>query len=100
LGYHATDRSSQSGNWVEAAYIYICHFCHKPTFFERDGKQTPGPAFGGHVEHVPSKEVEALYDESRNCMKVNAYTAAVMCCRKLLINVAVSEGAKEGLKFS
>jgi hypothetical protein len=33
-------------------------------------------------------------------MKVNAYTAAVMCCRKLLMNVAVSEGAKEGLKFS
>jgi hypothetical protein len=48
---------------------------------------------------MPSEEVKALYKEARNCMKVNAYTAAVMCCRKLLMNVAVTEGADEGLKF-
>jgi hypothetical protein len=33
-------------------------------------------------------------------MKVNAYTAAVMCCRKLLMNVAVAEGADEGKRFA
>ena len=32
-------------------------------------------------------------------MKVNAFTSAVMCCRKLLMNVAVSEGAKERQTF-
>lgn len=32
-------------------------------------------------------------------MKVSAYTAAVMCCRKLLMNIAVARGAKEGLQF-
>jgi hypothetical protein len=32
-------------------------------------------------------------------MKVNAYTAAAMCCRKLLMNVAVSEGAQKGRNF-
>jgi hypothetical protein len=32
-------------------------------------------------------------------MKVNAYTAAAMCCRKLLMNVAVALGADEGKKF-
>ncbi|MGI8910402.1 MAG: DUF4145 domain-containing protein [Rubrobacteraceae bacterium] len=40
-----------------------------------------------------------MYDEARNCMKVNAYTAAVMCCRKLLMNVAVALGADEGKTF-
>lgn len=33
-------------------------------------------------------------------MKVNAYTSAVMCCRKLLMNIAVSEGAKKGESFT
>lgn len=32
-------------------------------------------------------------------MKVSANTVAVMCCRKLLINVAVALGAKEGGSF-
>ena len=31
-------------------------------------------------------------------MTVNAYTAAAMCCRKLLMNVAVALGAEEGKK--
>jgi len=52
------------------------------------------------VDHVASQEVENLYEEARNCMKVSAYTAAVMCCRKLLMNVAVSEGADEGKTFA
>jgi hypothetical protein len=30
-------------------------------------------------------------------MRVAAYTAAVMCCKKLLMNMAVTEGAKEGV---
>lgn len=52
------------------------------------------------MQHVSPKEVAALYNEARNCMKVNAYTAAVMCSRKLLMNVAVSEGADEGQSFA
>jgi len=32
-------------------------------------------------------------------MSVNAYTASVLCCRKLLMNLAVSKGAKEGENF-
>jgi hypothetical protein len=33
-------------------------------------------------------------------MKVNAYTASVMCCRKLLMRVAVSEGAEGNKSFA
>ena len=90
-----------SGSSASESYIYICHFCRTPTYFASwSGEQMPGPAFGGTVKHIPSEEVEALYEEARNCMKVNAYTAAVMCCRKLLMNVAVSEGAEEGKSFA
>ncbi|MFN2500326.1 MAG: DUF4145 domain-containing protein, partial [Pyrinomonadaceae bacterium] len=92
----ATNRgytSSTAGN------IYVCHFCDKPTFFSRDSDQVPGSAFGYPVEHIPSAEVSALYEEARNCMKVNAYTASILCSRKLLMNIAVSKGAAEGLKF-
>lgn len=98
-GYYATRRSS-SGDMVRTAYIYICHHCKKPTFFTSDKEQTPGSVFGGQVRHIASKEVETLYNEARNCVKVSAYTAAVMCCRKLLMNVAVSEGAAEGKGFA
>ncbi len=98
-GYYATVIAGTSGGTIRSAYIYICHRCKKPTFFESDKEQTPGPAFGGSVEDIPSDEVAALYDEARNCMKVNAHTAAVMCCRKLLMNIAVARGAKKGLNF-
>jgi hypothetical protein len=103
-GYWATKRYVPSGSGTskkrDAGYIYICHECGGPTYFDGNGRQFPGPPYGETVTSVPSKEVEALYEEARACMQVNAYTAAVMCCRKLLMNVAVSEGADEGKTFA
>ena len=32
-------------------------------------------------------------------MSVSAYTSAMMACRKLLMNVSATQGAKEGLGF-
>ena len=32
-------------------------------------------------------------------MKVSAFTSAVLACRKLLMNIAVAEGADEGKRF-
>src|SRR5262249_12971361 len=32
-------------------------------------------------------------------MTVNAFTAAVLLCRKILMNIAVSKGASEGQQF-
>lgn len=97
-GYHAT--AYMSGSTVTVAYIYICHHCDNPTYFSYDGDRVPGSAFGGAVEHVPKQDVQPLYEEARNCMKVNAYTAAILCCRKLLMNIAVAQGAGEGLSFA
>ncbi len=95
-GYVANLDSNSGVLW----YVYICHSCDKPTFFDHLNNQYPGAPFGGSVQHIPTKEVSDLYNEARNCMKVDAYTAAVLCCRKLLMNIAVSHGANEGLNFA
>jgi hypothetical protein len=33
-------------------------------------------------------------------MKVNAFTGSVICCRKLLMHIAVSEGAEVNKSFA
>lgn len=96
----ASDRAymgKDSGTAATVARIYICHFCSKPTFFCEDS-QVPGAAYGTVVEHVP-ESVARLYNESRSCIQANAFTASVLCSRKLLMNIAVSKQAKEGLSF-
>ncbi len=81
-----------------AEYIYICTNCNCPTYFNDYGQSLPGVRFGSHVDHVPN-EINSLYQEARSCTECSAYTASVLACRKLLMNVAVNLGAGEGLKF-
>ncbi len=81
-------------------FIYICHYCDNPTFFSYKLQQYPGPQYGSSVIDIPSQEVKGIYDEARNCMSVNSYTAAVLCCRKLLMSIGVSKGAEAGLSFA
>ena len=40
-----------------------------------------------------------LYEEARKCMEIRAFTSVGMCCRKLLMHIAVNCGAKEGQRF-
>ena len=82
-----------------AARIFICHKCSKPNFFDQNGMQTPGSAFGDKVENISDNLVSELYEEARQCMSASAYTAAILCCRKLLMHIAVSMKAKEGQSF-
>jgi hypothetical protein len=88
-GYYRNDRSN--------VIIALCPACERPTYFEED-KQMPNVIFGGQVDKLPP-EVDSLYKEARNCMAVSCHTAAVLAARKLLMNVAVSQGAPEGDKF-
>ena len=53
---------------------------------------------GNEVAHLP-KDIEALYLEARRSAGVGANTAAVLACRKLLMNIAVAQGAKAGESF-
>jgi len=80
--------------------IYICHFCLRPTYFDKNGNKFPGSTYGNPVGNIPTEDVELLYDEARNCISFNAFTSSVLCSRKLLMNIAVSKGAGEGSNFT
>lgn len=81
------------------AQIYICHQCTKPTFFDTDSTQIPGSIFGDSVNDIPDEKIENLYNEARNVISTNSFTAAVLCCRKILMHIAVSKSAKPGQNF-
>jgi len=78
--------------------IYICPHCDKPTYFDYIDSQTPGIAPGNEVHNLPEK-IEALYREARNSVSVGAHTSSVLACRKMLMNIAVTQGADEGKSF-
>jgi DNA-directed RNA polymerase subunit RPC12/RpoP len=94
--YYATS-ATRNGT---VASIYICHHCSKPTFFEVDsGIQVPGSRIGDDVNGINDAAVLRLYEEARDAYAVNAFTASVLSCRKLLMHVAVSKGAMENQSF-
>jgi len=95
-GYKLGKSSNGSGQQIGA--IYICPNCGGPVFFTPDGQQLPSPSFGKPVQNVPH-ELNELYEEARRCTKERAFTAAVLLCRKMLMNIAVTQGANEGLRF-
>jgi len=78
--------------------IYPCPHCDNPSYFNERGDQFPGVAPGNDVAHLP-KELEAIYNEARQCVSVNAFTASVLACRKLLMHVAVEQKADHGKAF-
>ncbi len=91
------NNSAMTGN---KAYIYICHHCHKPTFFDINfTTQIPGKKFGNEVNDIDDEKVLKLYNEARNCFSQNAFTAVVLSCRKLLMHIAVNKGALAGQSF-
>lgn len=103
-GYCSNSIASQKGFFGEDEHrrhylVFICHKCSSPSYFDNTGKQYPGAVFGQEVRHLPDDDVKSLYSEARKCMTVNAYTGVVLCSRKLLMNIAVSKGAAEGLSF-
>ena len=79
-------------------YIYFCHHCDRPTFINKDGSQFPGGLFGGDVEDLP-EDVEKLYLEARACLGEHMPTASILCSRKLLMHIAVDEGAEDNKTF-
>ena len=81
------------------AFILICHHCTRPTFMDFDGEQIPNVKFGGDVQDISDSLVLQIYDEARKVMSVGGHTAAVLCCRKLLMHIAVDKGADKGKNF-
>ena len=87
------------GSQQRRDYIYICHFCGKPTYFNIDGTQTPKAKVGNEVKGINDESVLKLYDEVRKSAGVDAPTVTVMGCRIILMHVAVAKGAKENQSF-
>jgi len=77
--------------------IAICPNCVKPTFFD-DAMQVPAPQCCKNVKHLPD-DIASLFDEAQGSYAANAFTGSVLLSRKLLMNVAVNNGAKEGESF-
>ncbi len=81
-------------------HLYYCHKCGGLNYFDEKGEQFPGPIIGDEVLDITDETVSKLYTEARKCCSTNSYTGSVLCSRKLLMNIAVSKGAKEGLSFA
>lgn len=94
-GWHALFPGQ--GNPV--AFICLCHFCARPTFIDVNKSQHPGVTFGNPVQDVSNASVSQLYEEARKCVGAGSYTAAILCCRKLLMHIAVSKNAQPGQSF-
>lgn len=86
------------GSGMQSGSIYLCSGCHKPIFFDDQWVPHPSPALGRAVAHLPPN-VEAVYEEARRCTSQRCFTAAVLLCRKLLMNLAAEHGAPEGKTF-
>ncbi|EGT3846030.1 DUF4145 domain-containing protein [Clostridioides difficile] len=79
--------------------IYLCPKCVNPTYFDKDNKQYPMAKAGNDVLNINDERIKGLYEEARNSFSVKAFTSVALCCRKLLMNVAVYLGAEENRKF-
>jgi hypothetical protein len=96
IGFFAVERG-HGGRNIVTGNIRICPRCDQPTYFH--GKQqVPDVAPGRAVSGAP-EDVHGLYEEARRCVAASAPTSAVLTCRKLLMNIAVSQGAAEGESF-
>jgi len=89
---HYSDTRGIKTFWV------ICPICSHGSVIDRNGKVYPSSKFGDELIGLP-KDVHDGYEEARNCMSVNAYSACTLLCRKILMHVAVDKGDTEGKKF-
>jgi len=90
-------QTSSFNSYPFRAQVYICPLCRQPSYFYGE-EQTPGVAYGNEVSHLPT-DIADLYRDARNSVAVGANTASVLTCRKLLMNIAVAQGAEEGKSF-
>lgn len=95
-GLHVASDRGYFSNYT--ATIFLCPKCDQPNYFNHSEEQHPLPAPGNPVEHLPD-DVGALYEEARRSVTVGAFTASILCSRKLLMNIAVSHGSAQGLTF-
>lgn len=98
-GFCSNMIASSSGFFSgQGQFIYLCTHCYSPTYWGRGKPQLPGLLPGNSVAHLPDN-IELLYNEARQCAAAGAFTGSVLLCRKLLMNIGVTQGAAEGQSF-
>lgn len=81
-GWRLVTQNQQHLGWVR-----ICNACNLPTFFGADGEPASEGPYGRTLERVPN-DARRVYDEARRCCSIEAYSAAVLLCRKLIVHIA------------
>ena len=95
---HELDKGRGGVGTGRPAKILFCPVCSQPSYFDPDSKGFPAVPLGADLRNLPAG-IAGLYREARNCSGVAAYTSCVMACRKILMNLAVLEGATAGKNF-
>ncbi|GMO60945.1 MAG: hypothetical protein Ta2D_06720 [Rickettsiales bacterium] len=78
--------------------IYICPHCEAPTIIDIDGKEYPNLIPGKEINKLP-ENIDYIYNEARSSLGCGAYTGCIMLLRKIIMNLAVEYGEKEGESF-
>src|SRR3989344_2565204 len=94
----ASDRGYKTHDDNLKKKIYLCPYCHSPNVYDINGKATLSSLPGKTIKKLP-ENIKNVYDEVRRCMQSNSFTGAVMLMRKIIMNIAVHEGAKENKNF-
>ncbi|MGD7021504.1 DUF4145 domain-containing protein [Rossellomorea vietnamensis] len=83
----------------EAAWVIICTSCNQPTYINpEEDIQVPSPKIVDKVEYLPDS-LNSLFNETREAISAGLYNSSVLLCRKMLMNLAVLEGAQENKSF-
>jgi len=83
----------------DRSYIFICPHCNAPNIYDDESNPVILPLPGKEIKKLPEL-IEKNYDEIRKCMQAGCFNAAIMMMRKMIMNIAVEEGAEEGKTFT
>lgn len=102
LGLHKSQHVVQAGTLTFSRDFRICPECEMVTTFKKNG-QFPGPLQGENFK-APRANAEvtktvALYNEARIAVSHNSPSCAILMFRKLLMHIAVEQGAEQNRSF-
>ena len=95
----ASDRGYKTHDDNLRKKIYLCPYCNAPNAYDVSGKAILSSLLGKEIKKLPEK-IKNVYDEVRKCMQSNSFTGAVMLMRKIIMNIAVHEGAEKNKSFA
>ena len=91
-GVVVAKNDDMSARWL------ACPSCKRGSV-SNNGTIVPTPLLGEGINGLP-ETIQNAYVEARKSISSQSYTACVLVCRKILMNVAVEKGASEGETFA